>query len=320
MLTIHARPYAREADLEAIVELQNICRAVDPQDEVFTLQELRDEYAHPDMDMTRDLRLWEDADGTLLAFGEMWVPSTGDNGDGSLWFQIHPSARDTDLSAEIIAWGEARMREVAQQRNITKPLLRCSARDVQAERLALLQQHGFAVARYFFRMARDLAAPMPEAEWPQGFTLRHVAGEHEIPAWVECYNQSFIDHWNHHPRTVEQQMHWVRTPTYRPELDLVAVADDGTFAAFCFCSINLEANTLAGNHEGWINLLGTRRGYRKLGLGRAMLLAGLSTIKAQGMDTALLGVDAENPTGALHLYESVGFTPVRTYVSHVKAL
>jgi ribosomal protein S18 acetylase RimI-like enzyme len=39
-----------------------------------------------------------------------------------------------------------------------------------------------------------------------------------------------------------------------------------------------------------------------------MLLAGMRWLKAQGMDTATLGVDAENPSGALRLYESVGFT------------
>src|SRR3712207_8299806 len=49
------------------------------------------------------------------------------------------------------------------------------------------------------------------------------------------------------------------------------------------------------------------RSYRKIGLGRALLLAGLHRLKADGMETAALGVDAENPTGALGLYESTGF-------------
>ena len=65
---------------------------------------------------------------------------------------------------------------------------------------------------------------------------------------------------------------------------------------------------------------GAGRGYRKIGLGRAMLLAGMHRLKAAGVDTAVLGVDAENPTGALRLYESVGFTPVVTNVSYRKDL
>lgn len=67
-------------------------------------------------------------------------------------------------------------------------------------------------------------------------------------------------------------------------------------------------------------MLGTRRGYRRRGLGRAMLLAGLRVLEQAGMDDAKLGVDAENPSGALRLYESVGFGRIRTWVTHAKEL
>ena len=43
-----------------------------------------------------------------------------------------------------------------------------------------------------------------------------------------------------------------------------------------------------------------------------MLLKGMRLLKDEGMDTAVLGVDAENPSGALRLYESVGFANVGT--------
>jgi ribosomal protein S18 acetylase RimI-like enzyme len=55
-------------------------------------------------------------------------------------------------------------------------------------------------------------------------------------------------------------------------------------------------------------VLGTRRGFRGRGLGRAMLLSGLSQLKQSGVETALLGVDSQNPSGALQLYKSVGFS------------
>jgi ribosomal protein S18 acetylase RimI-like enzyme len=43
-------------------------------------------------------------------------------------------------------------------------------------------------------------------------------------------------------------------------------------------------------------------------------------LKGEGMDTAVLGVDAENPSGALRLYESVGFASVQTSVTYSKDL
>ena len=103
-------------------------------------------------------------------------------------------------------------------------------------------------------------------------------------------------------------------------MDLVAVAADGTFAAFCYCYISPEDNERFGCQEGWVSALGTRRGFRKQGLGRAMLLAGMEQLKAAGMEKAVLEVDAENPSGAMGFYESVGFCKFRTDVVYVKQL
>jgi mycothiol synthase len=179
-----------------------------------------------------------------------------------------------------------------------------------AYRQGVLERHGFSPVRYWFKMARDLNEPIPEPQLPEGFILRHVQDEKDGELWVDVFNWSFIDHWNHHDLSMEEYRHYVSSPKYNKERDLVAVAPDGTFAAFCFCWIDPEDNEHNNRKEGWIDILGTRRGYRNKGLGTAMLLAGMHLLKADGMDTAVLGVDAENPTGALRLYESVGFKQV----------
>ena len=64
--------------------------------------------------------------------------------------------------------------------------------------------------------------------------------------------------------------------------DLIALAPDGAFAAFCRCQIDNEDNQHNSRNEGWIDALGTRRGHLKRGLGRAMLPAGMHWLKARG--------------------------------------
>jgi ribosomal protein S18 acetylase RimI-like enzyme len=145
-----------------------------------------------------------------------------------------------------------------------------------------------------------------------------VANDADVEQWIDLFNLSFIDHWNFHPVTVEARRHMLQHPNYLPERDLVALAPDGTFAAFCFCDINTADNERNARNDGWIATLGTRRGYRKIGLGRAMLLAGMHRLKADGVAIAKLGVDAENPTGALGLYESVGFEREMVRIAHGK--
>lgn len=319
MTTLTMRPYLGEADLQPIVDLTNTCEAVDQLDNGTSLDELRSELSAPTVDQARDIRLWEDADGQLVGYAQLWIPNQGAERTGQLWFCVHPEMRGVGIEQSMIDWGTGRMREVGQEHGV-RVRINSGSRDHHTERLALLEQAGFVLTRYFFTMHRSLSEPIPEPQVPEGFTLRHLAGEHEAEEWTAAFNQSFIDHWNHHEMGVELRRHWMQEPSYDPTLDLIAVAPDSRFAAFAWCGINQDENRRTGRNEGWIYSLGTRRGFRKIGLGRAILLFGLQRLKAAGVAIAALGVDAENPTGALRLYESVGFYKAYTRVVYSKAI
>jgi len=314
---LSGRCYAGDRDLDAIAHLINTCEEVDRLDEGTSISELQQEFNAPSLDVARDIRLWEDAEGKLIGFARLWISEPGEVIDGWLWFRVHLGARGGDLEAAAIAWGEVRMREVSAMRG-GRVKLRTYARAEDCDRISVLTSCGFKVDRYFCRMARSLSEPIPEPHFPEGFALRQFPGEQDAEAWVEMFNQSFIDHWNHHDLTVDKFKHELAKPDYRNDLDLIAVADDGTFVAFCYCKISVQECDRTGRNEGWIACLGTRRGFRKMGLGRAMLLAGLHRLKAAGVATAILGVDAENSSGAMGLYESAGFHNIRNSISYVK--
>ncbi|WP_445171176.1 GNAT family N-acetyltransferase [Microcoleus sp.] len=317
MANLSARCYAGDRDLDAIAHLINTCEEVDRLDEGTSISELQQEFNAPSLDKARDIRLWKDAEGKLIGFAQLSVTEPGEVIDGWLWFRVHPDARGGDVEAAAIAWGEVRMREVSAMQG-GRVKLRTYARAEDCDRISVLGSCGFKVDRYFCRMARELSEPIPEPHFPEGFALHQFPGEQDAAAWVEMFNQSFIDHWNHHDLTVDKFKHELAKPDYRNDLDLIAVADDGTFVSFCSCVICVEECDRTGRNEGWIACLGTRRGFRKMGLGRAMLLAGLHRLKAAGVATAILGVDAENSSGALRLYESAGFHNIRDSISYVK--
>jgi mycothiol synthase len=315
---ITMRPYRGETDLQLIVDLLETCEAVDQLEQWTSIAELRLSIAEPSVDKARDLCLWEDAD-KLVGFGRLSIPDSGEVVDGFLGFWIHPEARGGEVEPQIIAWAEERLREVAQKRSL-KAKLRSNSRDDRQDRIALLERNGFTVERCFLNLSRSLAELISEPCFPQGFTMRTVR-EEDAAAWIDLHNQSFIDHWNYHPLTLESYKHWwSNDPDYRPELDLVAVAADGTLASCCFCGIYPGDNMRTGRQEGWVGILGTRRGFRRIGLARAMLLSGLHQLKAAGMDTAKIGVDADNPLGARQLYKSVGFEKFRKTPVYAKDL
>ncbi len=201
------RPYAGEADIEAIVNLQNACEAVDQFGYWATVESIRRGLEFPSFDKQRDLRLWEDHDRNLIAMARLNLDTAEEGIDGYLGFRVHPTVRGNDLEHQIVAWGEERMRQVARERGRDLKL-RSGARDDKQDRITLLQDKGFVVDRYFFTMKRSLHQLIPELELPQGFTVRSVQPEADAERWVEMFNQTFIDHWNHHELTLEQFNCW----------------------------------------------------------------------------------------------------------------
>lgn len=304
-------------DIPAIVAMLNACDAVDHEDDSYTEEDLRSEFGSPTLDTANDLRLWHDGE-QLVGLGQLWVDTDAERADIFHYWRVAPAHRDLGAEEQILAWAELRAQAIGVA-GAVPALLRCGATEHDAARRERYERHGFAIDRYSYRMERDLRTPLPDRTLPDGFTIRPALGVEDAQRWVDCFNQSFIDHPHHHHYTIEDHLHELASdPNYRRELDLVVIADDGTYVGFCYCRIDADANARNGELVGWIDVLGTRRGYRGIGLGRALLRAGIHLLREAGMETVRLGVDANNPSGALGLYERNGFSRMFTRISYRK--
>jgi len=266
----------------------------------------------------RNFRLWRDNQGKLIGFGQLFISEQNEGIDGYLYFDVHPNQQGF-LESSILAWSQKRMREVAKNPLLPLKLLTRSSTN-KIDHCLFLEKQGFTSERSFLTMACSLNQTFYPDNLPTGFKLQQLSGEKDLKAWVEMFNESFIDHWDHHPLTVTTVESWLKNPHYKPELNWVAVAPNGTFAAFCVGYINEEENARTGNKEGWIKLLGTRRGFRRLGLGKAILLTCMKQLQAANIEQVKLGVDAQSLTSATRLYEAVGFNKVNTWLSCLKEI
>jgi ribosomal protein S18 acetylase RimI-like enzyme len=97
----------------------------------------------------------------------------------------------------------------------------------------------------------------------------------------------------------------MRGPHYHPDLGLVVISPDGTQAASCVSSIDEAHNERTGHNENEIAIVDTRPDFRKQGLGRKMMLAGMHGLKEHGIEVAMLGV-ASSKTAAIRLCDSMG--------------
>jgi mycothiol synthase len=126
--------------------------------------------------------------------------------------------------------------------------------------------------------------------------VRAVAGEHEAANRALAQRQAF-------PMlrvTDEGYAQLMRTLEYERELDIVAVASDGTIAAYAMVWLDRD------NRIGDFGPVGARPAFRRRGLTRAVLLEGLRRMKARGADTAIVST-VESNVAAIPLYESIGF-------------
>jgi len=84
--------------------------------------------------------------------------------------------------------------------------------------------------------------------------------------------------------------------------------------------INEAENEQNDRKRGYVELISVQRPWRRKGIAKAMIAKSLKVLKERGMTEAALGVDAENPSGALHLYETLGFRVEKRVVFYRKPM
>ena len=305
------RSFNGAADLPALARLLVACDA-DRYGEHYTLHYFRPARTDSGMRTGWDARLWEapPAGETAGAPAAPLVACALVAGT-SLHFHIHPAWRGGEIAHATMDWMEARGAELAREQPVTLSA-RCADND--AHRADVLQRRGFApAAKHLLRMTRSLAQPPPDPQLPDGFTIQRL-GEKTTDAQFASFAAAF----NAAMGGGSAAQHWrerVSDPEGVPPIGLVG--PDGAVAAVCVCRVYRHHNEAFGVREGWIEQMGTREEFRRRGLGRAALRAGLRLLRERGADTAVLETGSTNERSR-PLYESEGFATVLRIHSYRK--
>jgi mycothiol synthase len=222
---------------------------------------------------------------------------------------VHPRERGSEQAGRMFAWTEERMREVVREAGGSSLCTVWVLQD-DAWLTVFLERRGFVRSDYHLYMVRPLDGPVPAPLLPPGYSLRHVAGAHEAGARAAVAHAAFQSGLTpaRHERRMRQFM---SSPVYTPELDLVVVAPGGRFAAFALCWLD------GVNRVGLFEPVGTHPDFWRKGLGKAVLQEGLRRMQAQGMTTAMVCVEHDNPA-AQELYARVGFGVVNRIYTYVR--
>lgn len=296
-------------DLEQLAELFNAANLEDSVEDRNDAVGLAEWFAHPSgYDPLRDclVALVEDR---LVGYGKVhWIDDADGGRDYASWGAVHPGWRRRGLGRAILRASHRRLREIAATQDVAPSVERrfeTWAAEKQVGAIALLESEGFTVARYFFEMLRPNLDDVAEFPLPQGIEVRPLQPEHYRQVW-EADVEAFSDHWGGLAGGDEMFQRFFSGQSFEP--DLWRVAWDGDQVAGMVSNLVMrEFNQATGARRGLLSGVSVRRPWRGRGLARALVSQSLVTLRNRGMTEAILGVDADNPTGALGVYEANGF-------------
>ncbi len=293
------RPYRGEADLPAMLDVLNAGNREDKIEEVETLEGLSYEYSHlTNCDPAADILVAE-VNGRMVGYGRVWW-SKNDDGERLYWLfgSVHPDWRRRGIGRAMLHWQERRAREIAAAHPDDGPrYFQTWTMDTVAGKRSLLESEDYAPVRYGYMMVRSLEEPIPDLPLPDGLDVR-PAQRDQFRAIFDALNEAFRDHWGHRESTEEDFQRWSNWPMMMPHLWQVAW-DGEQVAGMVLNAIFEDDNKTYNRRRGWTDPICVRRPYRRRGLARALIMRSLNVLKEQGMTEAALGVDTQNPNGAL---------------------
>ncbi len=269
----------------------------------FASNDVVDIYNGTHTDPARDTWVVRDSSGTICAWAFVASNYGGGEDDFDLYARpgIDPGVRPALVDAIV-----ARVAERAVDRQLSEVLATAYAIVGDDAWTAVLLGKGFTVNRRFTRERIDFDGPRPFPVAPEGVRVRTFDPDSQQD-WVDWHRilvDSFSEHWGAEEMTLD---------AFRGRID---AEQDPNFAEWFFAEVEgvpvgicQSTGAFKEENAGWVRNLGVLAAYRGRGIARFLLEHAFATYTARGCTSAGLGVDTQNETGALRLYESVGMHP-----------
>ena len=281
-------------------------RSVIGRDEISDPQAIRNEWMSPGFSLEEDIRLVFAPNGDLAGYIEVWTTAKPPVHPW-MWGRVDPDYEEMGIGTWLMGWAEQRAMRVLSDLPAElrfAPRVGTYREAVKPKRL--FEDTGYLHIRSSYTMLIEMDAPVPEAVLPDGITLRTYSPETDTEAVYRAVNESFRDHFGHVDEPFEEGLkrfrHFVlEYEGFDPTLLFIAM-DGDEIAGINIC----RSRSYDDPEMGWVGTLGVLRPYRKHGLGLALLRHSFNEFYRRGRRKVGLGVDAQNLTGALRLYENAG--------------
>jgi len=311
---LHIRRLVQGTDEPVWVDVLNAANRDDEYWRAITLDEFLLEQERPGFDF--EGRFVAELEGRPVGMVHASVDRARTDGQGFIRFGVIPEFRGRRVEQELLetALEELKARGMTTAQGGTE--------STKEDHVRLFEGLGFERVRVFSLMEMDLAGIQRDVGENKEVTIRplrlHV--DDDIRLFDRLHNEAFSEHFNFRPRTLAETRHRLLNNPYAEQREFFFAALDGEAVGYVGVGIddkyNLERNTRAG----WVAVIGVLKSCRRAGVGTALTLHAIENLQGKGMSRALLGVDDDNATRAIGVYEKVGFTVKRKDIVYQRNL
>jgi len=171
-------------------------------------------------------------------------------------------------------------------------------------------KYGFTLLRRYFTMRMPIA-PDFERTQVEGLVIEpfDTADPDHQRDWHRIHQDSFQNHFGFQARPFDSWITKVMAENTFDPNGVFRASVGGRTVGFCQC-----ADEFVEEQRGYISALGVGHDDVGRGYGEALLRHGISYCASRGFDSVELGVDTANESGALRLYEKVGFRAESSWI------
>lgn len=314
------RGFAGEVDYPLMLDILNAAFEADETDEAPTIEDIKNDYAHLTNSNPAQDMIFAELKGETISYARVsWYQEENPNDRiYSLILNIKPLWRKKGIEEAMIQWCESRLLTISKSHpQDSKHFLQTYSTDKKKTFNQNLENLGYKIARYFIGMSRSLDH-IPQADLPEGVEVRPVE-EKDIRKIWDASVEAFRDHWGFSEPTEKDFDGYQKSKYFQPELWQVAWHGD-TVVGSVLNYIDPDYNQKYNRKRGWTEEITTHRDWRKKGIARGLIVRSMHMHKTQGMTEVALGVDTENPSGALRLYQNLGYQQEKTWLTYRKPL
>lgn len=303
----------------ALVLFNRWSRSVIGRDEITDAQAIRNEWVSPNFNPAEDICLVFAPNGEMAGYIEVWTTSKP-LVHPWMWGRVDPAYEGLGIGTWMMHWAE--QRALQELPNVPAELRFAprvgTVREAQKPK-KLFEDMGYHHIRSSYHMLIEMDVPAPEPEFPESITLRTYIPGADAVAVYRAVEDSFRDHFGFVEQPLEEGLkrfrHFWEGEGFDPTLMFIAM-DGDEIAGINLC----RPHSFDDPEMGWVGTLGVLRPWRKRGIGLALLRHSFNEFYRRGKRKVGLGVDAQNLTGALRLYENAGMHVHRSFDLYEKEL